>query len=200
MGQLKSILRMDSGVGWTGLIRLAQSRYVRIIRPTIRLVRGAENFTVSIATAGQDGWGCPNPNALPYCSDDALRFGEGKSYVTFESFMNYARELKPIFLIIHQFNEFGPPDEGFDANTHDDIEPSNLWKYGALVTVRREIKKVSAGGWSWIISVRVSGYSDAKTRTEDGIFYRSVGKRCATQTQSRPAATHSRLPYSSTLL
>ncbi len=99
-----------------------------------------ENFTVSIATAGQDGWGCPNPDALPYCPDDALRFGEDKSYVTFDSFMRYAGELQPMFLIIHQFNEFGPPDEGFDANTHDDIEPANLWKYGALETVRREIK------------------------------------------------------------
>jgi hypothetical protein len=27
-----------------------------------------ENFTASIATAGQDGWGCPNPNALPLLS------------------------------------------------------------------------------------------------------------------------------------
>ena len=36
--------------------------------------------------------------------------------------MNYARQLQPIFLFIHQFNEFEPPDEGFDANTDDDIE------------------------------------------------------------------------------
>jgi hypothetical protein len=41
--------------------------------------------------------------------------------------MSYAKQLDPIFLIIHQFNEFVPPDEGFDANTHDDIEPANLW-------------------------------------------------------------------------
>jgi hypothetical protein len=100
----------------------------------------AENFTVSIATAGQDGWGCPNPNALPYCPDDALRFGEDKSYATFGSFMSYAKQVDPIFLVIHQFNEFGPPDEGFDANTHDDVEPANLWRYGALETVRREIQ------------------------------------------------------------
>ncbi len=99
-----------------------------------------ENFTVSIATAGQDGWGCPNPNAPPYCPDDALRFGPGGGYATFESFMTYAKRLDPIFLLIHQFNEFGPPDEGFDANTHDDIEPANLWGKGALRVVKDEIK------------------------------------------------------------
>jgi hypothetical protein len=86
-----------------------------------------ENFTASIATAGQSGWGCPNEDSLPYCPDDALRYGAGDAYVTFNSFMNYAAQLDPIFLIIHQFNEFGPPDEGFDANTDDDIEPANLW-------------------------------------------------------------------------
>jgi hypothetical protein len=99
-----------------------------------------ENFTVSIATAGQSGWGCPNPEALPYCADDALRFGPGGGYRTFESFMRYAKQLDPIFLIIHQFNEFGPPDEGFDANTHDDIEPANLWGKGAVRAVRDEIR------------------------------------------------------------
>jgi hypothetical protein len=86
-----------------------------------------ENFTASIATAGQGGWGCPNPNAPPYCPDASLRLGDDGSYATFDAFMNYARQLDPIFLIIHQFNEFVPPDEGFDANTDDDIEPANLW-------------------------------------------------------------------------
>ena len=98
-----------------------------------------ENFTASIATAGQEGWGCPDPNSPPYCPDDALRFGSNGGYDTFASFMNYATELKPIFLLIHQFNEFGPPDEGFDANTHDDIEPANLWGRGALRVVKDEI-------------------------------------------------------------
>lgn len=92
-----------------------------------RAERRVENFTASIATAGQNGWGCPNENSLPYCADDALRYGAGKSYVTFNAFMDYAKELDPIFLIIHQFNEFVPSDEGFDANTDDDIEPANLW-------------------------------------------------------------------------
>jgi hypothetical protein len=100
-----------------------------------------ENFTASIATAGVEaGWGCPNSNSLPYCPDDALRFGKNRSYATFHAFMAYARQLDPIFLIIHQFNEFEPPDEGFDANTDDDIEPANLWGHGALHAVRHEIR------------------------------------------------------------
>jgi len=98
-----------------------------------------ENFTASIATAGQDGWGCPNPNAPPYCPDDALRFGKDGSYATFDAFMTYAKQLDPIFLLIHQFNEFAA-EEGWDANTNDDIEPANLWGRGDLKIVKDEIK------------------------------------------------------------
>jgi hypothetical protein len=99
-----------------------------------------ENLTVSIATAGQNGWGCPNSEAPPYCPDDSLRFGKGEAYDTFDSFMTYARQLDPIFLIIHQFNEFVPPDEGWNANTDDDIDPSNLWGPSALKAVRTQIE------------------------------------------------------------
>ncbi len=99
-----------------------------------------ENFTASIATAGQNGWGCPNPESLPYCPDDALRFGSDGNYDTFNSFMTYADQLDPIFLILHQFNEFALPDEGFDANTNDEIEPANLWGRSALKVVREDIK------------------------------------------------------------
>jgi hypothetical protein len=98
-----------------------------------------ENFTASIATAGQNGWGCPNTDAAPYCPDDALRFGKDGSYATLDSFMTYAPQLDPIFLIIHQFNEFGPPDEGWNADTDDDIEPANLWGFGALEAVKQQI-------------------------------------------------------------
>jgi hypothetical protein len=98
-----------------------------------------ENFTASIATAGQSGWGCPNSEAPPYCPDAALRFGADGGYDTFASFMTYARQLQPIFLIVDQFNEFTPPDEGWDANTNDDIEPANLWGFGALKAVKQQI-------------------------------------------------------------
>jgi hypothetical protein len=99
----------------------------------------AENFTASIATAGQNGWGCPNTNAPPYCPDDALRYGEDHSYVTFDAFMSYAQQLQPIFLIVDQFNEYVRPDEGWNADTDDDIEPANLWGFGALDVARQQI-------------------------------------------------------------
>jgi hypothetical protein len=98
-----------------------------------------ENFTASIATAGQNGWGCPNPMSLPYCEDDALRFDKSRHYATFHAFMEYAKQLDPIFLILHQFNEFVTPDEGFDANTNDDIEPANDWGYSALDDVKQQM-------------------------------------------------------------
>ena len=105
-----------------------------------------ENYTASIATAGQNGWGCANLTS-PYCPDDALRYGPDGSYVTFDAFMTYAQQLEPIFLIIHQFNEFVQPDEGFDANTDDDIEPANLWG-NDLGEVRHQITlyRQHAGG------------------------------------------------------
>jgi hypothetical protein len=105
-----------------------------------KIGRRVENFTASIATAGQNGWGCPNPNELPYCSDDALRYGKNESYATFDSLMDYARGLKPIFLILHQFNEFNSSDEGWDANTNDDIEPADQWGRRALEVVKEQIR------------------------------------------------------------
>jgi hypothetical protein len=102
-------------------------------------VSRVESLTASIATAGQNGWGCPNENSLPYCPDASLRFGVNHSYATLDSFMTYAVQLAPIFLIVHQFNEFVQPDEGFDANTDDDVEPANLWGQGALDAVRQQI-------------------------------------------------------------
>ncbi len=84
-----------------------------------------ENFTASIATAGQQTW-CPTYTP-PFCADDGLRYGPDGSYLTFAYSMQYAVQLDPIFLIIHQFNEFVPPDEGPYANTNDDIEPANIY-------------------------------------------------------------------------
>ncbi len=106
--------------------------------PTYNVVGSrVENFTASIATSGQKGWGCPQPT---YCSDDALRFGSDGSYATFDAFMIFATQLQPIFLFIDQFKEFMSPDEGWDANTNDDIEPANLWGRGDLKIVRDEIE------------------------------------------------------------
>lgn len=112
--------------------------------PTYNLAGSrVENFTASIATSGQNGWGCPQPT---YCPDDALRFAGDGSYATFASFMTYAQQLQPLFLIIDQFNEFMSPDEGWDANTNDDIEPANLWGGGDLKIVREQIAAYRKSG------------------------------------------------------
>jgi len=125
---------------WVDRLQTASSDPLRPYRPSYNMAgQRVENFTAAIAAAAQDGWGCPKENALPYCKDDGLRFGKGKSYATLHAYMDDARELDPIFLFLHQFNEFTPPDEGFDANTDDDIEPANLWGYTALEAVTREV-------------------------------------------------------------
>jgi hypothetical protein len=118
--------------------------------PTYNIIAGSrgdvENFTVSIATAGQNGWGCPQP---VYCPDDALRYGsDGSSYVTLENFMTLAGQLQPRFLILDQFNEFTMPDEGWNADTSDDSEPTqrpNGWGFSALQAMKDEITKYRRG-------------------------------------------------------
>jgi hypothetical protein len=105
-----------------------------------------ENMTASLATAGQTGWYCTA--ATVYCRDAALRYcGEGyqnrcdlKVYETLAEFMRYAATLKPVFLILNQFNEFATPDEGNDANTNDDTEPTKQWSYSGLRAVIAEMR------------------------------------------------------------
>jgi hypothetical protein len=129
---------------WSWVDRLnptcAASQYCPYFPSYNRAGARVENFTASLATAGQNGWGCPKSDAPPYCPDDALRHGPGGEYDTLASFMVYARELDPIFLILHQFNEYVPPDEGWDANTDDDAEPADLWGYGAVAEIRQQIQ------------------------------------------------------------
>jgi len=99
-----------------------------------------ENMTASLATAGQTGWFCNVGGKQTYCPDAALRYcGAGYAngcepgvYETFGEFMHYARALDPVFLIIDQFNEFATPDEGPNANTNDDAEPTTEWGYSAV--------------------------------------------------------------------
>ena len=101
-------------------------------------------MTASIATAGQNGRNCATkPGQYSYCPDAALRhFGEGYQngcdtgvYETLAEFMTYAGSLKPTFLILDQFNEFAQPDEGWNANTNDDVEPTRQWGYSAMRAV-----------------------------------------------------------------
>lgn len=116
-----------------------------------------ENLTVSLATAGQAGWGCGKNGGLPYCPDAALRYcGEGFEngcqpglYETLREFMGYARQLEPTFLIVDQLNEFAQPDEGWNAETNDDAEPTRQWGYSAMRALITEIagyrRAVAAG-------------------------------------------------------
>jgi hypothetical protein len=118
--------------------------------PTYDVIPGSggevENLTVSIATAGQTGWGCPEPT---YCPDDALRYGTvGSKYATLADFMDIADRLQPRFLIVDQFNEFTMSDEGWDANTSDDTEPTHYpkgWGFSGVQAVHDAISMYR--GW-----------------------------------------------------
>jgi hypothetical protein len=112
--------------------------------PTYNIAPGTsnrvENLTVSLATAGQTGWGCPQPR---YCADDSLRYGgSGLRYVPLQNFMALARQLNPMFLVINQFNEFVKPDEGWNAETSDDTEPTSVptgWGISAVQAIHDAI-------------------------------------------------------------
>jgi len=92
-----------------------------------------ESFTASVATASalstSFGWAAGESADPSYAPDDSLR----RTGEVFRSFMAYAARLNPIFLFIHQFNEYSTPDvgdEGWDANTTDGIEPTNVLPNG----------------------------------------------------------------------
>ena len=76
-----------------------------------------------------------------YYIDASLRDENHAPYSTFSDFMGIARKLDPIFLMLHQFNEFSLGDEGWDANSTDDIEGAD---YGigrsAVEAVREQIR------------------------------------------------------------
>jgi hypothetical protein len=92
-----------------------------------------ESFTASVATASalstSFGWAISDAMPPSDAPDDALR----RKGEVFRSFMTYATQLNPIFLFIHQFNEYSAADvgdEGWDANTTDGIEPTNVLPNG----------------------------------------------------------------------
>jgi hypothetical protein len=125
---------------WVDRYKAAYALYPTYNATIPSSAKRVENFTASIATAGENGWGCPPPT---YCPDDALRY-DGASYATWDDFMALADKLEPLFLIVHQFNEFTTPDEGWNANTSGDIEPTQAprgWGYGALEAVHDRIER-----------------------------------------------------------
>jgi hypothetical protein len=91
-----------------------------------------EAFTVSVATPGttvtdnDGGWNAPN----------ARLYDRGK---TFMQFMKYAKELKPIFLIVSQFNEYAAPDQGNDEDHSSDIEPTRQWGDAKFRTIQKAL-------------------------------------------------------------
>jgi hypothetical protein len=107
-----------------------------------------ENMTASLATAGQTGWFCNVGGKQTYCPDAALRYcGAGYAngcepgvYETFGEFMRYAQALQPVVLLIDQFNEFATPDEGPNANTNDDAEPTREWGYSAVRAIIEAVR------------------------------------------------------------
>ncbi len=91
-----------------------------------------EAFTISVATPGtivandDGGWNAAN----------ASLYDSGK---TFMQFINYATQLKPIFLIVSQFNEYAAPDQGIDGEHSNDIEPTREWGDAKFRMVRRAL-------------------------------------------------------------
>jgi hypothetical protein len=108
--------------------------------PTYNLIDNTvENFAAIIAiiapAAVQDGWG--DWATRTYAPGASFR-GNGQ---TFQSYMAYAEKLKPRFLYIGQFNEFKKPDQGWDANTSNDMEPAEKWGFLSLHVARDLILK-----------------------------------------------------------
>jgi hypothetical protein len=57
-----------------------------------------------------------------------------------DAFMAEARKLDPIFLIVHQFHEFGPAGEGFDANPMTISSPRTCRGYTACRSVTQQMR------------------------------------------------------------
>ena len=63
---------------------------------------------------------------------------------TFREYMKIANQLKPMFLFIHQWNQFSAADQGWDEERTTDIEPAGLWDFQPYQVVKEEIKKYRA--------------------------------------------------------
>ncbi|MBK8010666.1 MAG: RICIN domain-containing protein [Deltaproteobacteria bacterium] len=120
---------------WTWIDRLRASPPIDLRGPSYAesMTGQVEAFTVTMANPAVDGWG-DVANKIPTTQGDLRRNGE-----TFRSFMRLARDLNPRFLLINQFNEFAFPDQGWDEETTNDIEPTNLWGMKYVNLVKSEI-------------------------------------------------------------
>jgi hypothetical protein len=131
-GQISKLPAMFAGLSqdampsplWTWVDRL-NGPPTYTLSPDFKRV---EAFTASIVTPGTGDMTRWYGSANAY-NPTASLFNNG---ATFKKFIDYAKLLSPTFLIIHQFNEFATDaayqDDGFDAQTLTDIEPTR--EYG----------------------------------------------------------------------
>lgn len=128
---------------WTWIDRLRTDPPVGTLGPSYAVndptSSGVEAFTVAMANPAVDGWGNA-ATRVPTTRGDLRNGGE-----TFRSFMRLAKELNPRFLIINQFNEFAEPDQGWDEQTSNDIEPTNIWGNKYLELVKQEVQIFRSG-------------------------------------------------------
>jgi hypothetical protein len=104
---------------------------------------GIEALTAAYAVSGKciydstiKCWGTPPDNYDPDAS--LANYGSDRG-TTFRRFMALANTYKPTFLFINQWNQYHTGDQGFDANTRNDIEPNTLVGYDNYYLVKNEI-------------------------------------------------------------
>jgi hypothetical protein len=88
-----------------------------------------ESFEVASATPGtiaSNPWGSPDAGLY-----------DGGQYITLG--LKDAQDLKPTFLIVDGFNEYGTPDQGWDENHSNDIEPTQQWGYDRFNLVKSQL-------------------------------------------------------------
>ncbi len=125
-----------------------------------------ESFTVTSATMGFDGWG--NFATHQYANGVSLR-GNGENLrLSFE----YAKSVSPTFLIIDQFNEYKQQDQGWDANTTNDLEPTNLWGNGPMQLATQLIADYKAHLQSPGVAFVIPGFFQVPN---NGAIYNSNG-------------------------
>lgn len=130
----KSVRHMASGAGSIALTRLARSLPAPISPPTTWQAPGwRTSLLPSLRREWRPDGAAPIPTRCPIVL--TIRFAGPSGTRTRPWNLSWRKPagLSPIFLFIHQFNEFTPPDQGFDANTDDDISRRT---FGAALPVR----------------------------------------------------------------
>ena len=97
---------------------------------TVDSGNNVEAFTVTSAA--------PSTNASNFWGGaDVTLYRSG---ATLGDFFNYAKELKPLFLFVNQFNEYTPPDQGIDIEHSNDVEPTKEWGYAKFNKLKEQLQ------------------------------------------------------------